>query len=224
MSSYIFPCLYNELAPTPSGEFFRVSNGSHVIVLEKFIKSVDKKTAKASDPKEWGIVLKKSNSACRTIFNQIQLELFDFNESLFYIKSLPINKIMTQNVMLVAIDTIGKEIHESQLPARLVVPNTREILKAMDITFTNFKTINVDPTQDMWTEIQRFLNENFPGLFSEYNLFLRVIEHPKVNRLQFMLMRNPTIDITEYDTELGTGKRKTKKKRKNIRKNKRKTY
>ena len=122
--------------------------------------------------------------------------------------------------MLIAIDTIGKEIHESQLPSRLVVPNTREVLKAMDSTFTNFKTINVEPTQDMWKEIQRFLNENFPGLFSEYNLFLRVIEHPKVNRLQFMLMRNPTIAITEYDTELGTGKRKTK--RKNKRRNKRK--
>jgi len=222
LSSYIFPCLYNELTPTPKGEFFRVPDGSHVLVLEKFIKSVDKKNAKATDKKEWGVVLKESNSACRTIFNQIQLELFDFDQSLFYIKSNPVNKIFTQNVMLIAIDTIGKEIHESQLPSRLVVPNTREVLKAMDSTFTNFKTINVDPTQDMWTEIQKFMNENFPGLFSEYNLFLRVIEHPKVNRLQFMLMRNPPIAITEYDTELGSGKRKTK--RKNKRRNKRKTY
>lgn len=222
MASYIFPCLYNELTPTPKGEFFRVPDGSHVLVLEKFIKSVDKKNAKATDAKEWGVVLKESNSACRAIFNQIQLELFDFDQSLFYIKSNPVNKIFTPNVMLIAIDTIGKEIHESQLPANLVVRNTREILKAMDSTFTNFKTINVEPTQDMWTEIQRFLNENFPGLFSEYNLFLRVIEHPKVNRLQFMLMKNPSPAITEYDTELGSGKRKTKR-RKNKRK-KRKTY
>lgn len=220
LSSYIFPCLFNELTPTPSNTFFRVPNGSHVLVLEKFIKSVDKKNAKVTDDKEWGVVLKESNSACRTIFNQIQLELFDFDQSLFYIKSNPVNKIFTPNVMLVAIDTIGKEIHESQLPGNLVVRNTREILKAMDSTFNNFKTINVEPTQDMWSEIQRYMNDNFPGLLSEFNLFWRVLEHPKVNRLQFMLMRNPLINITDYDTELGTGKRKTKRKRKN----KRKTY
>jgi hypothetical protein len=218
LSSYIFPCLYNELTPTPSNTFFRVPNGSHVLVLEKFIKSVDKKNAKATDAKEWGVVLKESNSACRTIFNQTQLELFDFDQSLFYIKSNPVNKIFTPNVMLIAIDTIGKEIHESQLPASLVVRNTREVLKAIDSTFKNFITINVEPTQDMWTEIQRVLNNNFPGLFSEYNLFLRVLEHPKINRLQFMLMRNPPIAITEYDTELGSGKRKRKTKRRNKRK------
>lgn len=218
LSSYIFPCLYNELTPTPSNTFFRVPNGSHVLVLEKFIKSVDKKNAKATDAKEWGVVLKESNSDCRTIFNQIQLELFDFDQSLFYIKSNPVNKIFTPNVMLIAIDTIGKEIHESQLPASLVVRNTREVLKAIDSTFNNFITINVEPTQDMWTEIQRVMNVNFPGLFSEYNLFLRVIEHPKVNRLQFMLMRNPPITITDYDTEVGSGKRKRKTKRRNKRK------
>jgi hypothetical protein len=214
LASYIFPCLYNELTPHPSNTFFRVPNGSHVLVLEKFIKSVDKKNAKATDAKEWGVVLKESNSACRTIFNQIQLELFDFNQSLFYIKSNPVNKIFTPNVMLIGIDTIGKEIHESQLPTYLVVRNTREILKALDSEFKNFITINVEPTQDMWTEIQKVMNDNFPGLFSEYNLFWRVIEHPKVNRLQFMLMRNPPLAITDYDTELGTGKRKTKRKNK----------
>ena len=179
---------------------------------------MDKKNAKATDAKEWGVVLKESNSDCRTIFNQIQLELFDFDQSLFYIKSNPVNKIFTPNVMLIAIDTIGKEIHESQLPASLVVRNTREVLKAIDSTFNNFITINVEPTQDMWTEIQRVMNDKFPGLFSEYNLFLRVIEHPKINRLQFMLMRNPPIAITEYDTELGSGKRKRKTKRRNKRK------
>ena len=66
----------------------------------------------------------------------------------------------------------------------------------------------------MWTEIQKVMNNNFPGLFSEYNLFWRVLEHPKVNRLQFMLMGNPPLAITDYDTELGTGKRKTKRKNK----------
>jgi len=218
LASYIFPCIYNELIPTPSNKFFRVPNGSHVLVLEQFIKSIDKKGARASDPKEWGVVLKESNSPCRTIFTQTQLELFDFDEPLFYIKSMPINKI-TPDVMLVAIDTIGREIHESQLPASLVVPNTREVLKAMDSTFTNFKKIIVGPTQDTWTEIQKFMNENFPGLFGEYNLFWKIIEYPKIYRLQFMLMRNPPIAITEYDTELGTGKRKTK--RKNKRKKKR---
>lgn len=218
LASYIFPCLYNELTPTPSNTFFRVPNGSHVLVLEKFIKSVDKKNAKATDAKEWGVVLKESNSDCRTIFNQTQLELFDFDQSLFYIKSNPVNKIFTPNVMLIAIDTIGKEIHESQLPATLVVPNTREVLKAIESTFNNFITINVEPTQDMWTEIQKVMNESFPELFSEYNLFWRVIEHPKVNRLQFMLMRNPPIAITDYDTELGSGKRKRKTKRRNKRK------
>jgi hypothetical protein len=221
MSSYIFPCLYNELTPTLSGVFFHVPNGSHVLVLEKFIKSVDKKNAKATDTKEWGVVLKESNSPCRTIFTQKQLELFDFDQSLYYIKSNSINKIFTPDVMLIAIDTLGKEIHESQLPASLVVPNTREVLKSIDSTFKNFITIHVEPTQDMWTEIQKVMNESFPGLFSEYNLFWRVIEHPKINRLQFMLMRNPPITITDYDTELGSGKRKTK--RRNKRK-KRKTY
>jgi tRNA threonylcarbamoyladenosine biosynthesis protein TsaB len=83
---------------------------------------VYKKNAKATDTKEWGVVLKESNSPCRTIFTQKQLELFDFDQSLYYIKSNSINKIFTPDVMLIAIDTLQVLASQLSITNGLIIP------------------------------------------------------------------------------------------------------
>jgi hypothetical protein len=217
-----FPCLYKELRPT-TRNVGMIINSPHAIVLEKYINTID---TDSPTPKDWGIVVKDSNSHCRMILNKEQLEKFNIVEkSLFFIRSNPINNITSTNIKILAMNPhplLGIEMNPE-----LDVADTKQFIKESLLRIGSDKKIesrdiSLKEGQDVWTEVQKVINESISFLFNDYNIVWTIL-YQSINKLRFILRRKPPMVFTDYDTEMGRGRKKRRTK-KNKRRKKKKSY
>ena len=203
---YMFGCGYNELRKSTS-KIGYIPNGPHALVFEKYINTIDNPHVDPARPKDWGIVIKESNSDCRMIFTKKMLKLFHIN-NMFYISRKVERQVSTKKVMLVPSNDSAYTINPE-----LAVKNTKAVLLEKDPTF-KFKRVNVEEDQDTWTEVQKVVNTQMSDLLSVYNIIWTVLPFRNEDRLTFILERIPAINMSELD--VGRGKRTTKKKKRRI--------
>lgn len=211
---YMFGCSYNELNKSTS-KIGYIPNGPHALVFEKYINTIDNPHVDPAIPKNWGIVIKESNSDCRMIFTKNMLKLFHIN-NMFYISRKVERQISTKKVMLVPSNTSAYTINPE-----LAVEDTKAILLEKDPTF-KFKRVNVEEDQDTWTEVQKVVNTQMSDLLSEYNIIWTVLPFRNEDRMTFILERIPPLDMSELDVGRGRKKRRTKKNKR--KRKKRKSY
>ena len=192
---YRFPCV-----GTPHRTLFTIgSSEQHSVVIEEFIPSSD------ADFNNWSLVFKEWNSACRGIITREQMKFFSVNVAI-YLQRYPI--------------TISSKI-------KLIPAFTSEYRRDFDLNklLTEDKsiwpnmsdTISVNEREDIWSIIQKLINEKLHFLLPDYNIFIKPVLGPmKPERVTVIIKKIPLLELTDYDTEVA-GVKKRKKTLKQLR-------